>query len=87
MPTERVRVRKVSEWPDARGRDFTVYVIGTEELDWPHVQGPTVTTTNPWKASLCKEALNQRRVVSLEWRVFRGTQKDLVTVTLLEQVA
>jgi len=74
MPIETLRVIKVSEWPDAQGRPFSVFVIKTS--------GPTLTTLDPFQASLCERARETQQAIVASWRDHRRDAHRLVSVEL-----
>lgn len=58
MPTTVVNVWQVDEWPDPRG--FSVFVVRTD--------GPRLTTTSAFSASLCQRAKELHRLVKVTWQ-------------------
>ena len=60
---ETLRVIRVDEWPDPKGRPFSVFVVKAEDLAKRPV---TMTTTSAWKASLCQREVEQSTMIRAE---------------------
>lgn len=76
MPEAAYRIVRVDEWPDAQGRPFSVFVVRTDG-------GPTMTTTDPFRASLCQRAIDLHRRAKVAW-MERGRQGNRLIAVELE---
>jgi hypothetical protein len=84
--TEPVRIVGIDQRP-TRAADVQRYVIRvarTQPADSALSRWFSVSTIDPWQASLCARAHAQAIPITLTWRANRFFEQDLIDVALLD---